>query len=93
MPGQEWQRFVCKVKQELFMGDMAQPSGVGLPDCFVDVFDMTYLISHLFEGMGPPTPASAADIDCDGFATAIDLATLISYLFEGSDPPPYCDAK
>jgi hypothetical protein len=94
MPGETYPKsFKCILKQEYFMGDMSDPDHPGHPDCFVDVFDMTFLIDLLFVSGPMPVPPENADIDCDGFPTALDLAKIISYLFEGSEPPPPCDAK
>ncbi|MFH1374667.1 MAG: thrombospondin type 3 repeat-containing protein [bacterium] len=56
----------------------------------VEVSDLTYVVSYLFQsGPAPPCP-SQGDADGSGFVDVADLTYLVTYLFQGGPPPLPC---
>ncbi len=56
----------------------------------VDISDLTYLISYMFEAGPPPNCEEEADLDLNGLIDISDLTYLIDYMFVGGAPPPPC---
>jgi len=54
---------------------------------FVDIDDIVYLISYLFQGGPAPEPLEAGEVDCAGTIDIDDVVYLITYLFAGGPPP------
>jgi len=71
--------------QEFVCGDVNDDSGN------IDIDDIVFLISYLFQGGPAPDPLVSADVhrtDCPDVIVDIDDVThLISYLYQGGDPP------
>jgi len=77
---------VCAIR---LMCDEHLPGDVNLSD-FVDIDDIIYLISYLFQGGPAPDPEEFGDINCTGFTDIDDIIYLISYLFQGGPAPEPC---
>lgn len=62
------------------------------PDDVINVADLTYLVSYLFQGGPPPVcpPEGNVDGDVEEQINVADLTYLVSYLFQGGPPPPPC---
>ena len=58
----------------------------------LDVGDIVFLVSYLFQGSGVPPPCDReGDADDSGGLDVGDIVFLVSYLFQGSGvPPPPC---
>ena len=60
-------------------------------DGFVNVGDVTYIISYIFRSGPEPTPdLRIADSNCDGSIDLADGVYLLNYAFKGGPPPPLC---
>ena len=59
----------------------------------VNVGDLSYLVTYLFDGGPPPDPLASGNVDCQGGDTPNvgDLAYLVSYLFDQPPGPAPCD--
>lgn len=69
--------------------DYQYPGDVNL-DGIIDVHDLTYLVSFLYQG-GPPPPVLAnADVNGDCCIDWRDVKYLMEYLFMGGPAPVYC---
>jgi len=56
-------------------------------DIYVNIFDITYLISYLYLEGDPPIPLFAGDVNGDDIVNIFDITYLISYLYlDGPDP-------
>lgn len=56
----------------------------------VNIADLTFLVSYLFQN-GPTTPCDGnADVDNSGSTNVSDLTFLASHLFQGGESPPDC---
>jgi len=69
----------------------AQPGDLNR-DGVADIFDLTILIDHAFNGTSLPAPQTQcpvgnADADCNGNVDVFDLVWLIDYIFSGGAPP------
>jgi len=58
-------------------------------DIYVNIFDITYLISYLYLEGDPPIPLFAGDVNGDDIVNIFDITYLISYLYLGG-PDPDC---
>ncbi|KPK74594.1 MAG: hypothetical protein AMJ89_05880 [candidate division Zixibacteria bacterium SM23_73] len=58
-------------------------------DGVVNVGDLVYLATYLFQSGPPPCKMVKADINHDGVVNIGDLVYLATYLFQ-SGPPPQC---
>jgi len=56
---------------------------------FVDIDDVVYLITYLFQAGPEPVPLASGNVDCEGVIDIDDVVYLIYYLF-ASGPAP-CD--
>lgn len=56
----------------------------------IDVSDITYLVSYLFQGGPLPPCPDEGDVDSSGELSVADVTYLVSYLFRGGPPPPPC---
>jgi len=57
-------------------------------DCFVNIFDITYLIAYLYmNGPSPIPTVSIGDVNADGTVNIFDITYLISYLYLNGAPP------
>ncbi len=56
----------------------------------VDVSDMTYLTSYMFESGTAPVHMASADIVCNGDIDISDLIYLVAYMFQGGPAPECC---
>ena len=54
----------------------------------INVADLTYLVSYLFQSGLPPVIFETGDADNDKSINVADLTYLVAYLFQGGDPPP-----
>ncbi len=55
-------------------------------DELVNLFDITYLITFLYQSGPPPTPMVAADVNNSGDCNIFDVTDLISHLYRGGGP-------
>jgi hypothetical protein len=56
----------------------------------LDISDLTYLVSYMFQG-GPPPPCDIeGDVVLNGKTDISDLTFLVAYLFQSGPPPPPC---
>jgi hypothetical protein len=53
----------------------------------VNVADVTYLVSYLFQGGSPPPVLEAADVNADNRVNIADITYLVNYLFRGGPGP------
>ena len=56
----------------------------------VNVSDLTYLVTFLFQGGSLPPCEEESDIDYSGEVNVSDLTYLVGYLFQGGPNPPAC---
>ncbi len=56
-------------------------------DDVINIFDVTYLIGHLYHDNEAPYPLFSADINSDSLVNIFDITGLISYLYQGGDEP------
>ena len=59
----------------------------------INIVDLTYLISYLFEAGPNPPCYEEADYNADNNINIIDLTSLVGYLFTGGIAPEPCWAK
>jgi hypothetical protein len=64
-------------------------SGDANGDGVVDLADVVFLVSYLFNSGPEPFPVEAGDPTCDGRVDLADLVFLINFLYKGG-PPPDC---
>ncbi len=55
----------------------------------IDIDDVVYLISYIFQGGPVPEPYGSGDTDCSGTIDIDDAVYVIGYIFSGGNPP--CD--
>ena len=55
----------------------------------LDISDLTYLVSYMFDGGPAPMPIESGDVDCTGALDISDLTYLVEYFFGGGPPPCY----
>ncbi len=64
------------------------------PGGLVDVNDLTYLVTYLFENGPPPVCAEEGNVDgvvgIGGGVDISDVIYLVAYLFQSGPPPPPC---
>ncbi len=53
----------------------------------VDIDDIVYLISYVFQGGEQPYPVESGDVDCSGGVDIDDIVYLIAYVFQGGSEP------
>ena len=56
-------------------------------DLVVDVGDVIYIVSYLYDGGPDPLPLESADVNCDGVVNVGDVVYLVNYLFKLGPPP------
>ena len=56
----------------------------------INVSDLTYLVSFLFQGGADPACSEEADVDASGAVNVSDLTYLVAYLFQGGPEPLSC---
>jgi hypothetical protein len=56
-------------------------------DKTIDISDVVYLISYIFQGGLPPLPYCSADVNDDNVVDVSDAVYLISYIFQDGPPP------
>ncbi|MFH1374405.1 MAG: hypothetical protein ABII79_11475 [bacterium] len=66
------------------MGRRGDPDNSG----DINVGDLTYLVSYLFQGGLPPVIIETGDTNNDKSIDVADLTYLVAYLFQGGAPPP-----
>ena len=61
-------------------------------DSSVNIADLTYLVSYLFQGGDDPTPyLCVADVNNDDSINIADLTYMVAYLFQGGpEPNEFC---
>jgi predicted GH43/DUF377 family glycosyl hydrolase len=62
-------------------------------DGVVDVFDVVFLLTYLYEGGAAPKRTSAVDSDCDHAIDVFDILYLVKYTFAGGPEPGKCQQK
>ncbi|MEW5994413.1 MAG: hypothetical protein AB1744_08450, partial [Candidatus Zixiibacteriota bacterium] len=63
-------------------GDVSDPVGI-------NIADLTYLVSYLFQGGPAPAPLEMGDVDCIDSVNVADLTYLVAYLFQSGPAPCY----
>jgi hypothetical protein len=58
-------------------------------DGIINIADVVYLVTYLFQNGPSPSPMEAGDATCDGVVNIADVVYLVTYLFQGG-PPPGC---
>jgi hypothetical protein len=58
-------------------------------DGIVNLGDVVYLVSYLYQGGPEPRPPETGDINSDGAVNVGDVVYLVGYLYKGG-PPPAC---
>jgi hypothetical protein len=58
-------------------------------DALVNIFDATFLITHLYRSGPAPDPPESADVNNDGAINIFDITYLISFLYRNG-PDPTC---
>jgi hypothetical protein len=53
----------------------------------VDISDIVYLLTYIFQGGSPPLPLSSGNVNCDSNFDISDVVYLILYIFAGGSPP------
>ena len=57
-------------------------------DGVINIADVTYFVSYLFQGGNPPQPyLCIGDLNCDGAVNLPDLTYMVAFLFGGGVPP------
>ncbi|MDF1543857.1 MAG: dockerin type I domain-containing protein [bacterium] len=56
----------------------------------VDISDLTFLVSYMFEAGASPECEKEADLDLNGQIDISDLTYMIEYMFGGGPAPPAC---
>ena len=56
-------------------------------DLVVDVGDVIYIVSYLYNNGPEPLPLESADVNCDGIVNVSDVVYLVNYLYKGGPPP------
>jgi len=55
----------------------------------IDISDLVYLVTYMFQGGPPPPIFEEADVDASGEINIADLIHLVMYMFQdGPDPEP-----
>lgn len=73
--------------QELFIIVLEIVRGDVNQDNLIDLGDILYLVSYLYQHGPEPLPWEAGDVNCDGIIDLTDLLYLISYLYKGGPSP------
>jgi len=53
----------------------------------IDISDITYMVTYLFEGGPSPVTVQAGDVNANATTNITDLTYLVDYLFNGGPPP------
>jgi len=53
----------------------------------VDIDDVMYLVSYIFQGGPEPAPYESGDVNMDGFIDIDDVVYLVNYIFQGGTEP------
>jgi len=61
--------------------------GDATADGIINIGDLVYLGTYLFQNGPPPCPMEAGDANCDGLVNIGDIVYLGTYLFGGGPPP------
>ncbi len=56
-------------------------------DGAINIADLTYLVSYLFQGGPAPDPYGSGDVNCDGTVNVADLTYFVAYFFQGGPEP------
>jgi len=75
---------IINVVVSTFVCGDANGSGV------VDIDDITYIITHIFQSGPPPNPIESGDANCSGEVDIDDIVYLITYIF-AAGPEPCAD--
>ncbi len=64
----------------------------GIPPPYtIDISDLVYMVSYMFQGGPSPYMECLMDVNCDCSVDISDLVYLVSYMFQGGPPPcDYC---
>lgn len=65
-------------------------SGKRVPDCIMNVQDVTCMVDYIFRGGMAPCPKSRADYNCDCIPNVVDVTTSVNVVFRGQTPPDPC---
>jgi subtilisin family serine protease len=63
------------------------PPGDCNVDLVVDLGDVVYLISYIYQGGPPPDPICVGDVNDNGMVSLGDIVYLITYIYRGGPPP------
>lgn len=74
-------RFYFTDREWVMAGDV-DGSGGG-----VDIADLIYLVTYMFQGGPPPVPYESGNVDCIGDIDIADLVYLVNYMFQGGPGP------
>lgn len=66
-------------------------SGKRVPDCILNVQDVTCMVDFIFRGGVAPCPLGRADYNCDCINNVVDVTMCVNVVFRGQPPPPACD--
>ncbi|MEW5923950.1 MAG: S8 family serine peptidase [Candidatus Zixiibacteriota bacterium] len=58
-------------------------------DSYINILDVTALITYLYKGGTAPNPLDAGDPNCSGNINILDVTYLITYLYKGGPAPCY----
>jgi hypothetical protein len=61
--------------------------GDATADGFINIADVVYLVTYLFQNGPSPCPMEAGDATCDRVVNIADVVYLVTYLFQGGPPP------
>jgi aminopeptidase N len=73
--------------QQLFVIVSAFMRGDFNHDLVVNLGDVVYLISYLYNNGAEPMPLEAGDVNCNGVVDLLDVVYLINYVYRGGPPP------
>jgi non-lysosomal glucosylceramidase len=80
-------RAVWELMFEIQKDSTFYQSGDANGDGSINVGDVVYLISYLYQSGMPPDPPEAGDVNCDGVIDVGDVVYLINYLFRSGPAP------
>jgi hypothetical protein len=80
-------RAVWELMFEMQKDSAYYQSGDANGDGSINVGDVVYLVSYLYQHGMPPDPPEAGDVNGDGVINLGDVIYLVNYLFRGGPPP------
>jgi hypothetical protein len=64
-----------------------------VPDCVINVLDITCMVDYIFRALQAPCPVSNVDLNCDCIHNVVDITLAVNTIFRGQTSPVPCGSS